>query len=437
LDLVTVILIFAGKSRRFWPLCEKSFFPVSGTSLIEEQVRRLEAAGVRDILLVAGEHNLKLAKKVFPKKKILVQEDLTLGMRGALLSALPACGRKPVLIVSANDIIEPQAYRDLLSRSKKITRGGLILARKVRHYFPGGYLSLKGKRITGIVEKPKPGSEPSDMINIVAHFHASAEVLLAALKKIKPTKKDDGYEQALDLLFRQNPYETVICRGSWQAIKYPWHLLDLLPQILPSGGRPVIAKSVKIHPTAVIEGPVVIAENAKIYAHATVRGPCYIGHGSVVANNALVRDSSIGDNCVVGYNTEIVRSILASDIWTHSSYVGDSIIDKNTSFGGGTITGNLRLDEEMVSSVIEGKKTPTGRVKLGAIIGAHCRTGVHTCFVPGVRIGAGSFISSSTLVTEDIPDNSFVKEERVKLVIRSNRETPKKSGDRDSFRQKL
>ncbi len=366
----------------------------------------------------------------------VVQENLALGMRGALLSALPACGRKPVFVVSANDIIEPQAYRDLLSRSKKVNQGGLILAQKIRHYFPGGYLSLKGKRITGIVEKPEPGSEPSDMVNIVAHFHTSADILLAALKKIKPAK-DDGYEQALDLLFRQDPYEAVICRGSWQAIKYPWHLLDLLPQLLPSGSKPVIAKSVKIHPTAVIEGPVVIAENARIYAHATVRGPCFIGRGSVIANNALVRDSSIGDNCVVGYNTEIVRSVLASDIWTHSSYVGDSIIDRNTSFGGGTITGNLRLDEEPIFSVIDGKKTPTGRTKLGAIIGAHCRTGVHTCFVPGVKIGTGSFISSSALVTEDIPDNSFVKEERVKLVIRSNRETPKKSGNRDSFRRKL
>jgi len=431
-----VILIAAGRSRRFWPLSEKSFFPICGTTLLQEQVRRLQAAGAKEILLVAGAHNLTQTKAAFPSFKVVKQKDLDLGMRGALLCALPACGRKPVLIVGANDVIEAGAYRELFRRAKTLVSGGFILAQRVRSHFPGGYLSLRGKRILSIVEKPAPGAEPGTLVNIVAHVHASAPVLLGALRETRHTK-DDGYEQTLDLLFRRERYEAVLYTGMWQAIKYPWHLLSLLPFLLPSGEKPLIHKTASVHRTAVIEGPVVLSRGVKVLAHATIMGPCFVGPECVIANNALVRGSSVGPECVIGYNTEIVRSVLAGGVWTHSSYIGDSVIGEDVSFGGGTITGNLRLDEGEVASIVQGKEIPTGLQKFGTIIGNHCRTGIHTCIAPGMKIGGGSFISSSTLVSADIPDDSFVKEEGGKLTVRPNRVSPLPPESRGEFRRKL
>lgn len=431
-----VILIAAGRSRRFWPLSEKSFFPICGTTLLEEQVRHLQAAGAKEILLVAGAHNLAQTKAAFPSFKVVKQKDLDLGMRGALLSALPACGKEPVLVVGANDVIEVSAYRELFQRAKTLVSGGLILAQRVRSHFPGGYLSLRGKRILSIVEKPAPGTEPSTFVNIVAHVHASASVLLNALKETHSTK-DDGYEHALGLLCKHERYEAVLYMGSWQAIKYPWHLLSLLPFLLPSGENPLIHKTASVHRTAVIEGPAVLSKGVKVLAHATVIGPCFVGRDTVIANNALVRESSVGPGCIIGYNTEIVRSVLAGGVWTHSSYIGDSVIGEDVSFGGGTITGNLRLDEGEITSIVQGKEIPTGLRKFGMIIGNHCRTGIHTCIAPGVKIGGGSFISSSTLVSADIPDNSFVKEERGKLTVRPNRVSSLPPESRGEFRRKL
>ncbi len=431
------ILIFAGRSTRFWPLEEKSFFPVAGTTLIEEQVRRLRAGGVKNILLVAGKHNRAEAEVLFPDLKIVEQEDLDLGMRGALLSSLPHAGNTPVMIVSANDLIEPKAYTDLLKAAKSLKSGGLILARAVSSYFPGGYLTVRGKRITGIVEKPEPGTEPSNLVNIVAHVHASGAELLEALKKVKPTR-DDGYEVALDTLLKRHPYEAVPYTGLWQAVKYPWHLLSVLEALLPASGKPKIHRSAKIHKSAVIEGAVVIGPNVKVFPHASVMGPCIIGEGTIVANNALVRGSSIGRNCVIGYNTEVARSVLGDDVWTHSSYLGDSVLGSNISLGAGTTTGNLRLDEGEVQSAVSGKPVSTGRTKLGAIIGSGCRTGIHTCFAPGVKIGAGSFMNSMTMVTKDVPDGSFVKAKGAgELDIRTNHTKAANPASRSAFRSKL
>lgn len=132
------ILIFAGKSNRFWPLSEKSLFPIAQTNLLQNQLNDLRSAGIRDILCVGGEHNLSDARARFPQEQFIAQEDLTLGMRGALLSALKNLPDQPILLVSANDAIEPSAYRALLSQWHEKDRDGLLLAKTVSRYFPEG-----------------------------------------------------------------------------------------------------------------------------------------------------------------------------------------------------------------------------------------------------------------------------------------------------------
>ena len=83
--------------------------------------------------------------------------------------------------------------------------------------------------------------------------------------------------------------------------------------------------------------------------------------------------------------------------------------------------------------MIHGKPVATGHVKLGAIIGDHCRTGIHTCIAPGIKIGAGSLVNSNTLVSSDVPDNSFVKDGDV----RPNRKQGGTPPDRKAFRAGL
>lgn len=429
------LLILAGRSTRFWPLTEKSFFSIAGTTLIETQMARLKEAGFKDITLVVGSHNKNEAKKLFPKNTIIEQKDLDLGMRGALLSALSKISKGPVLIVSANDVIDSDAYKLLRERGMKLKDGGLILARKVKKYFPGGYLTVRRGKIEKIIEKPKTGSEPSDLINLVAHVHADPKALLDSLKKQK-AGTDDGYERALSELFKTHEYKAVPYIGKWQAVKYPWHLLDLLPHMLPSHKEPIIHKTAEVHKSAVVEGSVVLGANVRIFAHASVVGPCVIGEGTIIGNNALVRESSVGKNCVIGYNTEVARSVVANDVWTHSSYIGDSVVGNNVSFGAGSVTGNLRLDEAEIKSMVKNESILTGRVKLGAIFGSGCRMGIHTSFAPGVKIGTGTFINSDILVTKDIPDDSYVTEKNGEIDIRKNmRGCP--SGDRATFRKTL
>lgn len=426
------VLLIAGQSKRFWPLAEKSLFPVAGKPLLQHQIERLTKAGIKNITLVGGRHNLAAAKTLFPKLPQIEQKDLTLGMRGALLDALPKMKSGPVMIVSGNDVIDPSGYKSLMKEAAKKGVDGALLAAEVQTYFPGGYLTVSGTKISGIVEKPGAGKEPSKLVNIVAHIHNNPGDLLDALKNVK-TGFDDGYERAIDYLLQKKAYYAVPYKGLWQAIKFPWHLLtlnDLLLKEIKSTKH----KTANVHKSASIDGNVVLGANVKVLAHATIVGPCVIGEGSVIGTGALVRGASVGKRCVVGFNTEVKSSVLGDDVWTHMTYLGDSVVGNNVSFGSGCVTGNFRLDEGEVTSVSNGEQLKTGRDKVGAIVGSDCRLGIHVGMNPCVKIGSGSFIAGGSYVDQDIPVQSFARMKEGKLTVSENREKVKGSDKREKYR---
>jgi len=425
-------LLLAGRSTRFWPLTEKTLFPICGKTLLEHQVERLQKAGCTDIVLVGGAHNLEETQRIFPDMPTVEQKELHLGMRGAMLSIIEKYPSDPFIIVSGNDVVDPSVYSAAMSSDGD----GAIVAYTVDRYFPGGYLTVAGSKVINIMEKPGEGNEPSSLINLVIHVHKDPQVLYEALQDVDEST-DDGYEQALAKLFTTHTYTAIPYTGPWQAVKYPWHLLDLCEMLLQEIDTPCIHPSAEIAKSAEIIGNVIIEEGVRVLHNAVIRGPAYIGKNVIVANNALVRNASIGDNSIVGFTTEIKSSVLHNDVWTHMNYIGDSVIGKNVSFGAGTMTGNLRLDEKEISSEVKGERVGTGKVKLGTVIGDNCRLGIHVSINPGVKIGSGTFIGSKILLEKDVPDCQFAVQKEGVLTIRENKTLVSTPDTRENFRKKV
>ena len=369
------------------------------------------------------------------KINIVEQKNLELGMCGAVLAAKDLIKGEEVMVLSSNDVVDVKAFKLVMKAAEKGGAESFILGKKVFEYFPGGYLETDKKGfIKNIVEKPEPGTEPSDLVNLVLHVHKDADNLVKYLEKAD-SKKDDLYEQALAKMMKDGVKMLAVeYDGFWQPLKYPWHVHNVFNYLF-SQAKKEIAKSAKIAKRAIVNGEVIIGENVKVFDGAVINGPCYIGDDTIVATNALVRDSNVGKNCVIGFSTEVARSVLGDEVWTHSNYIGDSIIGNNVSFGAGTVTGNLRLDEKNVQVYYDGKKIDAHTNKFGAIIGNNVRVGVNTSLMPGIKIGSGSFIGGGIVVPEDVAEKSFVRGEW-KLKISENREDI--AGlDRKNFKNKL
>jgi len=140
-------------------------------------------------------------------------------------------------------------------------------------------------------------------------------------------------------------------------------------------------------------------------------------------------------NCVVGYNTEVVRSYIGSSCWFHTNYIGDSVVDENVSFGSGAITANLRLDEGGIYSKINKSKINTQRNKLGNIIGRNVRIGINCMLMPGVKIGKNSFVGSGAILSEDLQENQFCIVRQKHTILKNRFRLDEKS--RAEFHKKL
>ncbi len=418
-----VIVLAAGKSSRLAPLADKNLLEFSGKALIEHQIAALKRVKLRDIVVVASKNNLEQMERLLQSYKnvaVVEQKDLDEGMKGGVMAASKLVKHPNIMVLNGNDVFEDELFEKVIKASKEKGVHGVIAGKKMMDYFPGGYLKFtKSGAITDIIEKPGVGKEPSKLVNLVCHVYNDFPTFLKYLKNVK-SKRDDKYEVAIDNYIKKGGAKIMAQKytGTWSTLKYPWHVLQMMNHFL-EGQETKISRQADIAKSAIIEGNVFIEKNVRVLPNAVIKGPAYIGEGSIIANNALVRDSMIGRNCVVGYSTEVARSYLNHDVWMHSNYIGDSVIDSNVSFGAGTVLGNLRFDEASIMMKIKKDKVDTDMNKLGAIIGSGSRFGINSSTNPGVRIGRNCFIGGNVLIEKDVEDDKMVLLDQKLKVIKN------------------
>jgi NDP-sugar pyrophosphorylase family protein len=406
------VFLCGGRGKRMFPIAEDKFLlGFLGKPLLEHQIKVACEAGLNHFVIIGSPENIarieQITKKIPEIKVDLALQKESSGIADALKSAEPFLHGQ-LLVINPNDVFSSSAYTKILTEAGKTTASSYILGCQVQKYFPGGYLKINSQNeLLHIVEKPNPGEEPSNLVNILIHCHNNPEELLSYIRTVKTTK-DDVYECALDNMVKAGHKVKVIPYNDfWAPIKYPWHIFKVMEYFLDNA-QPYIASSARISEKAIIEGKVILSDNVKVLENAVIRGPVYVGANSVIGNNALVRDQShIGSNSVIGYSTEVKHSYIGDNCWFHSNYIGDSIIDDDCSFGAGTVLANFRLDEGNIQIKVGGSLIDTGYDKLGAIVGRGCRIGVNASLMPGVRVGPDSFVGPQICLRQDLKANKI------------------------------
>lgn len=410
MNKIKVIILAGGIGKRMWPIrTSKSLLPFFSEPLILHTIKTVKKAGLNDFIVVVSPAIFDQVKKLtapFKAKVALQPKPLSLG--DALLKAAKFIkDQQPILVVNVNDIFDPKLVRQIIKDAKEGKNDVIIPGLAVKKYFPGGYLVVKRNRLVKIVEKPPSGKEPSNLVKLVVDYFKNANNLLKFLPKAVGKRTDD-YEAVINQMMKSGFKVGVVkYEGYWGSIKYPWDILKAMPLFFKyrfperKEKKPTIARS------ATVIDPVIFGQGVKILEGAKIKGPAYIGAGTIIGNGALIRESMIGKNCVIGYNTEVARSYIGDNCWFHSNYIGDSVLVDDVALGVGAVLANFRLDEGEISSVIGEEKIATGLGKLGAIIGDNAKIGVNASIMPGVKIGADSFVGAGVVLYQDLPENKF------------------------------
>ena len=407
------VFLCGGRGKRMFPIAEDKFLlDFLGKTLLEHQIRLACEAGLNHFVIIGNPENIarieQITKKIPRVKVDLALQKKSLGIADAL-KRVEHFLQGQLLVINPNDVFSGSAYTKIVTAAEKASASSYILGHQVEKYFPGGYLQVNSQNeLLHIVEKPNPGEEPSNMVNILIHCHIKSEELFRYIKTVQTTR-DDVYECALDNMVKGGHKIKVIpYKDFWAPIKYPWHIFKVMEYFLDDAQH-YIAPSARISEKANIEGKIILSDNVKVLENAVIRGPVYIGANSIIGNNALVRDySHIGSISVIGYSTEVKHSYIGDNCWFHSNYIGDSIVDDNCSLGAGTVLANFRLDEGYIKIKVGDSLVDTGYDKLGAIIGRGCRIGVNASLMPGVRVGPDSFVGPQVCLREDLGANKMV-----------------------------
>ncbi len=420
-----LVILAGGASSRMWPLREKSLLHFGAEPLLVSQLRRYQALGFQEAVIVANPANVDdirpLTAEIGGMEVRVVTQPEPKGMGDALLQTAPLFAERPatpVYINQVHDVVDEQLHTDMLSLFQANPDATYLAGYEMEDYFPGGYLVVDAEdRISGIVEKPGAANRPSNLVAIVAHIHSHAGRLLEAIRAEygKDIPGDDHYERAMDQLMKEQVYKVVRYGGHWSALKYPWHVLDIMEYFLAQIKGQTVEEGAYIAPTASLVGDVYIGAGAKVFPGAAVVGPAYIGANTIVGNNALVRHSMVLEHCNVGFTTEVARSYVARGCQMHACRVLDSVFAPEVNFSAGCTTANLRIDRGNVPVLVKGEKLDSGRDKLGAIIGEGAFLGVDVMTMPGVKVGEYAQVGPGTHVLKDVQDRRrvYVKQEVV------------------------
>lgn len=191
------------------------------------------------------------------------------------------------------------------------------------------------------------------------------------------------------------------------ALTYPWEalahigdwILELGERLDPEVYEEVepniwIAKTATVAKTALIEAPAIIGPDTKIMHCAYVRGRALIGAGVTVGNSTEVKNAILFDGVQV----------------PHYNYVGDSVLGHRAHLGGGALLSNYRSDGGLITVRGEGFDLPTGRNKVGAMIGDFGEIGAGAVLNPGTVVGARAIVYPLVSVRGVVPAESIYKE---------------------------
>ena len=408
------IILSAGEGSRMRPLTltkPKTMLPVAGKPIIQYNIESLRDNGITDILLIVR-YKEEMVRDYFGDGSgfgvnitYKTQRDF-LGTANAISYGEDFI-EDSIIVLNGDIILDNEIIGEIIEEYDKIKPDTLMVLTEVDNPSAFGVVEIKDGMVKNIVEKPKKGEEPSNLIN--TGIYIFNRDIFEKIKKTELSERGE-YEITDSLSMQIADGKEVIghkTNKDWIDVGRPWELIEVNEELISQ-----LKTEIKgtIEDGAHIHGEIFLDEGSIIRAGVYIEGNVYIGKNCDIGPNSYIRGNSyFGDHVHVGNAVEIKNSIIMENTnVSHLSYVGDSVIGSNCNIAAGTNIANLRFDNRSVKTKIKNQMIDSGRRKLGSIIGDSVKTGINSSFSPGVKVGHNSTIGSGVLLYDDVPSDTRV-----------------------------
>ena len=392
--MIQAVIMAAGKSTRTWPLTltkPKPLLKVMNKEIIKHNLDALQGL-VGEVIIIVGFKKEMIIEEIghkYGKLKIRYAEQKTQLGTGHALKYVEKLIKGKFIVMGGDDIFSKKDIKACLRHKYA------VLGCKVEDPGRFGVFVVKGKEVKKVVEKPK--KFVSDIAN------AGLYVFDKSVFKFKLRKSQRGEYEIIDYINALIKKERVVCenvKGRWLSVGYPWDLIEANSVLVSEMKNDIKGK---VEKNVIVKGKLKAGKGTEILSGTYIKGNVIIGENCLIGPNCYLRgNTSIGNGCHIGQAVEIKNSIIMDNAKVpHLSYIGDSVIGKNSNLGAGTITANLKHDNENVRSVVKGKIVDTGRRKLGTIIADDVHTGINTTIYPGRKIWPGVSTLPGEIIDKD------------------------------------
>jgi bifunctional UDP-N-acetylglucosamine pyrophosphorylase/glucosamine-1-phosphate N-acetyltransferase len=408
------LILAAGYGTRLHPLTQyrpKAMIPLLGKPMLHHVIDSVLDAGMKDIVLVVGHYRKQIEEYFGNGKQIgvnisYVEQLKPKGEYDAVLAAEGQLEGEERFLMTDCDIITTTArFKETLMAAK--TSDMALSLFEVPNPWQFGVVELDGSKITTIVEKPKKGTEPSNLA--VAGVYVFSNAIFDMIRKTKDLEV--GIQELIN--------KGHIVNGShspdpWVDVGRTWNILEATPILFDrlrnqKGKR--VDDTANVSNSAHIIGEVWIGAGARIFPGASLVGPVYVGPDAIVGNNCLIRDHVVLENGArTGFSCELRNTLMMPKSRVgHLAFVGDSILGFEVEIGASVVLSNYRFDGAEVQVMLRGELVSTHTEKFGAVVGDKTKIGCGAVVLPGRTIGYNSWIDPALVVQKDVADNIHLK----------------------------
>ena len=412
------LVLSGGKGTRLRPLTHtmpKQLVPVANEPILGYVFHHIQDAGIKDVLIVTHYLEDQIKRRFGDGSALgldlsyLRQEEMK-GTADAFRITKGFVNGEEFIGFYGDLYVNPEIFKYLIdSHSEGETTLCVV---PVENPSQTGVVELDGDRVVNIVEKPRPGEEPSKLGNAGVYVF-SPDIFKFIAETGLSQRNEYEITDSLKALIESggNVNAVPIFEEDWLDVGLPWNLLEANRRAL---GQQETEVEGEIEEGVYIHGSVRVAEGARIRSGAYIEGPVYVGPRSDIGPNCYLRPSTyLGADVRIGNACEIKNSIIMDSTHiAHLSYVGDSIIGENCNFGAGTITANIRFDKKNINVSIKDGRIDSGQRKFGSIIGDDVQTGINVNLMPGIKVGSGAWISPGLTIIRDVAAGTFVRSKK-------------------------
>jgi len=432
-DQLGVVVLAAGQGTRMNSDVHKVLHTVAGLPMIDHVLRSAAPLQPLGAVLVIGWGAEQLRTHLGDRVKYAIQ-DSPLGTGDAVRVALPHLPdrvRTVLVLYGDTPLVTPETLQRLVRTHAD--RGPLVTILTAANDDPGRILRDGEGRVTGVVEQ-KLATEAQlgipERNSGVCAFRADwlreqlaqleqsslGEYLLTDLIGKAVEAGEQNGRWPVESVQVGSPEEAMGVNTQRQLADAEAALRRLLLDRLMSSGVTVhdphstyvgvdvsVGRDTVLLPGTHLEGSVVVGERCRLGPGAHIRDS-RIGDGCVV-RWSVVEDSTVGENSDIGPYSHLRPGSRIGD----GVHVGNFVETKNTSIGDGSASGHFSYlgDAEIGANVNIGAGTITanfdGEQKHQTVIGDGAFIGSDTILRAPVTIGPGARTGAGSVVTRDVP----------------------------------